>query len=139
MPPGSSRAKGYVLPAKGGDVGKAAKKQRKVMGRYLATVFEQDPQAFDRKWDLRLESWVNEIHMRGRSWRKGGAGALRQIFTILDNAMETLRACGPEIYGRQAHRTYSLLVGECCKQVADTVDGRLYRLTRFPATDGHGR
>ena len=120
-------------------MGKAATKQRKAVGRYLAAVFEQDPQAFECKWDRRLESWIDEIRTRGKRWRTGGSGAVKQIFAILDNAMETLRACGPEIYGRQAHRTYSLLAGECCRQVADTVDGRLYRLTRFPATDGHGR
>jgi hypothetical protein len=120
-------------------MGRAAMKQRRAVGRYLAVVFDEDPQAFDRKWDRRLDSWIFEIRTRGRNWREGGSGALRQIFAILDNAMETLRACGPEIYGRQAHRTYSLLAGECCRQVADTVDGRLYRLTRFPATDSHRR
>jgi len=120
-------------------MGKAATKQRKAVGRYLAAVFEQDPQAFECKWDRRLESWIDEIRTRGKSWANWRLGAVKQIFAILDNAMETLRACGPEIYGRQAHRTHSLLAGECCRQVADTVDGRLYRLTRFPATGGHGR
>ena len=120
-------------------MGKAATKQRKAVGRYLAAVFEQDPQAFECKWDRRLESWIVEIRTRGKSWRTGGSGALKQIFAILDSAMETLRACGPEIYGRQAHRTYSLLAGECCRQVADTVDGRLYRLTRLPTADSRRR
>ncbi len=120
-------------------MGKAAMKQRKAAGRYLAAVFHEDPQAFDRKWDRRLQSWIHEIRSRGRGWRKGGAEALRLIFAVPDIAMETLRACGPEIYERQAKRTWSLLTGECCRQVADTVDGRLYRLTRFPAKDGRGR
>jgi len=113
-------------------MGRAATKQKKAIGRYLTAVFEQDPQAFDRKWDRRLESWIDEIHTRGKSWRNGGSGARRQIFAILDSAMETLKACSPEIYRKQAHRTYSLLAGECCRQVADTVDGRLYRLTSLP-------
>ena len=120
-------------------MGNAATKHRKAIGRYLTAVFEQDPQAFDSKWDRRLASWIDEIHSRGKSWRNGGNGTHRQIFSILDNAMETLRTCGPEIYRRQAHRTYSLLAGECCRQVADTVDDRLYRLTSLLTINGYRR
>jgi len=109
---------------------KAAQKRHKGQMRYLVSI-AASPEIFASKWDRRVQSWLSEINLAIAEWKRGGKAATERIFNIVDIAMKTLEACGPEIYGEYAKDTYELLCNECCIGVAGIIDPRLYRLSNF--------
>jgi len=111
-------------------MGKASRKRQKGRERYLANI-AISPEIFASKWDSRVQSWLNEINLAIAEWKRGGNAATERIFNIVDIAMKTLEACGPEIYGQYAKHTYELLCNDYCAGVAGVIDRRLYRLSNF--------
>ena len=112
-------------------MGKAARKRQRGQGRYLARIANEQPDMFAEKWDLRVQSWLNEIRLSVAEWRRGGDAAREKVFKIVDDAMETLAICGPDAYERHAKRTYDVLCNECCAGAAAILDYRLYRLNNY--------
>jgi hypothetical protein len=110
-------------------MGKAARKRQRGQSRYLAQIAAIQPELFAEKWDRRINSWLWEIKLSIAEWKRGGDAAGERIFGIVDTAMETLAACGPEIYDKYAKHTYELLCHEYCAGVAGVIDQRLYRLS----------
>lgn len=112
-------------------MGKAARKRLQGKIRYLAEIAETRPELFAHKWDRRMDSWLREIRLSIADWRRGGDAAHERVFEIVDGAMETLEACGPEMFERHAKDTFHVLCDACCAGAAVILDGRLYRLSNY--------
>lgn len=110
-------------------MGKAAWRQKSRQVKYLKDLFDKNPNLFASQWEHRLDSWLIEIRLAAKEWKKGGANSKARIFLILDRALKTLAACGEDIYAAHAGQTYKILCGECCASVAGIMEPRLYRLS----------
>lgn len=120
-------------------MGKAAQRRKARRVAYLVDLSNKGGSRFKEGWEIRLQSWLQEIQLRGEQWRNGGEGSQKRIFAILDEAMDVLHLCEgitPE-FMLEAH---GVLSHECCMQVARTVDSRLCRLSnmeRLPYKAAH--
>lgn len=112
-------------------MGKAARKRLRGKIRYLAEIAETRPELFAHKWDRRMDSWLREIRLSIAEWKRGGDASGERVFAIVDGAMETLAACGPEMFDRHAKDTFNVLCDACCAGAAGILDGRLYRLSNY--------
>lgn len=119
-------------------MGKAARRRQNGRERYLAGL-AVSPEIFASKWDIRVQSWLNEINLAIAEWKRGGNAGTERIFNIVEIAMKTLEACGPEIYRQYAKHTYGLLCNEYCTGVACVVDSRLYKLSNFDSLNNNAR
>ena len=112
-------------------MGKAARKRLRGQSRYLVRIANERPEMFAEKWDLRVQSWLNEIRLSVAEWRLGGDAAGERIFDIVNSAMQTLDDCGPAMYDQYARSTYDMLCNEYCAGVAGLIDPRLYKLSNL--------
>lgn len=120
-------------------MGKAAERRKAGRSRYLQHLAESAPDVFAWKWERRVDSWLREI---GRSFierKRNGTAARGRIFTIVDSAMETLAACGPDAWEKYASWTYGVLIHACTARVASIVDSRLYHLSNMALFESYRR
>lgn len=112
-------------------MGKAARKRQRGQSRYLARIAAEQPELFAEKWDRRIDSWLREIRLAIAEWKRGGDAVSERVFEIVDGALETLDACGPEMFNRHAKGTYNTLCDAYCTGAAGILDRRLYRLSNY--------
>ena len=120
-------------------MGSAAESRKENRKRFLARLATECPERFPYHWERRVDSWMIEIRLAAREWASGGDTVRSRIFPIVETAMETLAACGPEAWERYAAWTHGVLVHECTARVAGIVDPRLYRLSNMAVFETHGR
>ena len=113
-------------------MGKAARRRKTHHRRILVELSHTAPAEFRTAWEMRMESWLTEVHHLARCWNNGSAGDER-IFAILDEAMAVLAECAPEIRRAFSRPTHDQICHECCAAVARVIDRRLYRLSNMAA------
>lgn len=105
-------------------MGKATKRRQDNRKRYLVNLSSTSPERFEYQLERRIESWLKEIRLAANT-------SDRKVFSILDEAMSILEACGKKVYNQYASYTNGILCDACCQTVAGTFDSRLYRLSNF--------
>ncbi len=111
-------------------MGKAARRRKMRRPARLAYLAQEDRGRFEMAVEIRLQSWLEEIHRLARKWAKGGAESQKRIFGILDNAMEVL-AQQEGLSKRFVQEVQGVIEHECTVQVARIVDRRLCRLSNM--------
>lgn len=107
-------------------MGKATEKRKKNRIAFLSNLIENDPAKFEIEWERRLAGWIYEI--RSSITKEGNMnGAL--VFSILDNAIQILSACGEKAILMHGKRTKDLLGNLCCMELSSHFGRELYRIT----------
>ncbi len=119
-------------------MGKAARKRKNNRKRYLINLASLNTEQFDYQWERRLDSWLREIQLTARELGRNTIGTDKLVFSILDEAMDILKACGPATYARYANKTYESLSDACCRNVSNIMNCKLYRLSNLANLPMHG-
>lgn len=108
-------------------MGKAAERRKAYRMKLLTRLSFEDPDRFDLEWEVRLQSWLDEV----RDYDADSLRAGQKAFGIIEEAFRVLRECEPSIYSKYVERTYDLLSHACCRRVSQVIDPRLYRLSNM--------
>lgn len=110
-------------------MGKASTRRKKRRQEYLGRLARENPKKFQSEWAKRLESWSEEAAYRaGRLTDRDGT-PIPPAFTLVDDAIGELAACGEEAFELESEATEGVMNDACCKAVAAAVDRRMYRLS----------
>lgn len=112
-------------------MGKAAERRKAYRMKYLAKLSFDDPSRFASEWNIRLQSWLDEVRVMAKDWKAGEDRSKRRVFEVLDEANKILLQCEGSIYHKYAETTYDQICHECCAQVSRVIDPRLYRLSNM--------
>ncbi len=110
---------------------KAAAKRKLKRKKYLSSLAQRDPVAFEREWEKRLSSWLREIERNAGVLKNREGKSVAPVFKHVDEALDILEACGNEIFKKYAPRTYEILANECCRQFAIKVDSCLFHINTY--------
>ena len=89
----------------------------------------ESPKRFQSKWSKRLESWAREVRRRADRLTDRNGSDMPMAFSLIDQAMDELTACGAEAVELEGEGTREVLTHACCSAVAAAVDRRMYRLS----------
>lgn len=109
-------------------MGRAARRRKAELKRYLINLSYTNPQAFEKQWQMRVESWLSEIEIQSKKW-KDGEDSKTIIFKIMDYAINILECCEKKVASQVYKETYNELIHGCSSAVARVVYGRFYRLS----------
>lgn len=108
-------------------------KRRKLyrLGNYLTNLLSSDPAKFYHEWNIRLTSWIELVHLRGRMLRSRSKckNAFHAVAAVLEN-VEWFLATFPDINKEVGSETCNTLQHEMTKIFADVNDKRLYRMVK---------
>ncbi len=117
---------------------KARQRRKAKLSKNLGLLARTNPQKFKKEWSKRLESWVDDVHNKGRRLRRQWSQRLEieeiemdletEIFCVLRKAEELLSLCGSEVEALVGSQTRTVLSDECCRAFALSVEPRLYKL-----------
>lgn len=114
-------------------MGKAAQRERAKRVHYLKRLAETQRDRFTMEWEKRVTSWLYLIHKNaGKFSDFSDEEGIRfsQIFSLVDEAMSILEACGPDKFSEYAEKTYKLLCNECCRAFSAEVIPQLVRRSK---------
>lgn len=111
-------------------MGKASRRRNIRRKVRLAHLAREDAGRFEMAVEIRLQSWLREIHRLARIWEEGGAESQNRVFGILDTAMEVLQQ-HEGLSSRFVREVQGVIEHECTVQVARIVDRRLCRLSNM--------
>lgn len=112
-------------------MGKAASQRKAKRMKVLSDMAKNSPDVFEKEWNKRVQSWLALIAKQAGALRDEKGSAVEPVFEILDEANETLRFCGEDIFKKYGQHTYEVLSNECCKQLANRIDSRLCLTNNF--------
>lgn len=116
-------------------MGKAAKREKAKRRKFFKSLSERDAQKFDMEWEKRLSSWLFDIEKyagRLSNWK----GEQRPpVFSIVDEAINILEACGQKIFDKYARETYELLTAQCCVSFSKEGVPQFYRMSNLKSLE----
>lgn len=110
-------------------MGKASTRRKKRRQEYLGHLARENPKKFQSEWAKRLESWSEEASHRAHRLMDKDGNPAPAAFTLVDDAMNELAACGEKAVELEFESTRETMIDSCCRAVAKTVDYRMYRLS----------
>ena len=110
-------------------MGKASRKRNNSRQAYLRGLAQENPKKFKAEWAKRLESWAEEADYRASHLSDRAGKPIPPAFTLVEEAMKELAACGPEAVELARQATMDTMTDSCCKAVATAVYRRIYRLS----------
>lgn len=110
-------------------MGKASTRRKKRRREYLGRLARENPKKFQSEWAKRLDSWSEEASHRAQRLADKNGKPAPAAFTLVDDAMSELTACGEEAIELECEATEEILNDACCQAVAAAVDRRMYRLS----------
>ena len=110
-------------------MGKAAKREKAKRRRYFQRLAKRNPTRFSLEWDKRLSSWLFWINRNvGRLSDRNG-DSVPAVFSVVDEAISILEACGKDIFKQYAKETFDLLSTQCCISFSKKAFPQFYRIS----------
>lgn len=110
-------------------MGKAAKREKAKRRKFLKSLSERDAQKFEMEWEKRLSSWLLDIEKCAGKLSNWKGDQRPPVFSIVDEAMSILDACGQKIFDKYARETYELLTNQCCISFSEEGVPQFYRMS----------
>lgn len=112
-------------------MGKAAKRQKAKRRKLFKSLSERDAQKFEMEWEKRLSSWLFDIEKYACKLSNWKGEQRPPVFSIVDEAMSILDACGQKIFDKYARETYELLTTQCCVSFSGKGVPHFYRMSNL--------
>lgn len=112
-------------------MGKAAKREKAKRRNFFKSLAERDVQKFDMEWEKRLSSWLFDIEKYAGKLSDWKGEQRPPVFSIVDEAMRILEACGQKIFYKYARETYELLTTQCCASFSEEGVPHFYRMSNI--------
>jgi hypothetical protein len=106
---------------------KSGSRRQRKLADYLTSLARSDAERFNREWNKRVSSWLDEIHRRSRTLR-GGELTEKRIFGVLEQVERLLGICGPEVEALVGKSTRGTVTHETCKAFSLAISPELYRI-----------
>lgn len=94
-------------------MGKAAKRQKAKRTRHFQRLAKSNPARFEFEWEKTLSGWLFWINKNAGKLRDDDGNPVKPVFSIVNNALEILEACGKRTYRKYAEKTYDVLSTQC--------------------------
>ena len=112
-------------------MGSAASQRRMKRMKYLAHLAQKEPEIFEKKWELRLNSWLGMIRRDAGMLKDLKDNPVPPVFEVIEEALRVLERCGEPAYSKYAKETFEILSNKCCSTIAVHIDPRIFRLNNL--------
>lgn len=103
---------------------KASERRNKSRLKYLSGLAAANPEKFDAKWNIRIESWLSEVTRHAGSLRAD----VPSVFAVVDEARKFLAEKGVKEAALGEHNSVDMLVNACCMELSSHINHKMYRL-----------
>lgn len=112
-------------------MGKAAKREKAKRRKFFKSLAERDARNFAMEWEKRLSSWLFDIKKYAGKLSNWKGERRPPVFSIVDEAMSILEACGQKIFDKYASETYELLTNQCCISFSEEGVPQFYKMSNI--------